>query len=222
MANRPSRRGSTTTRTRSAGGAGNGHFISSKYTAEQLKTVRFLDVGCGENKQPYCVGMDKRAAHGVDVVHDANVLPWPFEDSTFDRIYISHLMEHLFPWLHLEILNELWRIMRPEGDLVMAMPYPGSPGFWQDPTHIKSWNEATPLYFDPYGGNATGTELTTLYSVYRPRPWRKVYTAWNHQGNIEFHLRKRWPDETSIIAKPALSLPEAGKGTGIQLATTKG
>ena len=108
-----------------------------------------LDVGCGSNKQPGCLGMDKRRVNGVDVVHDAEVLPWPFKPSTFNRIIMSHVMEHMKPWLVLDIMNEMWRVLKSKGELMISMPYAGSFGFFQDPTHTKSWNEATPLYFDP-------------------------------------------------------------------------
>ena len=143
----------------------------------------WLDVGCGDNKQQNCVGMDRRQMEGVDVVHDAEVLPWPFEKDTFSRIVMSHLMEHLKPWLAIDIMNEMWRIMKPEGVLMMVMPYPGSYGHWHDPTHIKPWNEATARYFDP--------DCPDLYTIYKPKPWKIEGCAWRNDGNIEFVMRKR-------------------------------
>ena len=145
----------------------------------------WLDVGCGDAKQAGCVGMDRRARAGVDVVHDAEVLPWPFPTNTFTRIIMSHLMEHLNPKLHVEIVDEVWRVMKEGGVLMLAMPYPGSFGHWQDPTHIKPWNEGTPRYFDPD---------CELYAIYKPRPWKIEGCAWRSDGNIEIVLRKRPAD----------------------------
>lgn len=142
----------------------------------------YLDVGCGDNKQQGCVGMDQRKLEGVDVVHDCEKLPWPFEDDTFNRVFMVHMMEHIKPWLVIDIMNEMWRIMKPDGVLMMVMPYPGSAGHWQDPTHIKPWNETTPHYFDPD---------KALYDIYKPSPWKIEGCVWRNDGNIEIALKKR-------------------------------
>lgn len=160
------------------------HAQSSHRLAEviRLNAQTTLDVGCGDAKQKNCVGMDRRARKGVDVVHDAEVLPWPFEPGTFTRVVLSHVMEHLKPWLHVEIMDEIWRVMKPEGVVMLVMPYPNSHGHWQDPTHIKPWNETTARYFDPD---------CELYEVYKPKPWKIEGCAWRNDGNIEFAFRKR-------------------------------
>lgn len=157
---------------------------SSKKTASNLskKSILMLDIGCGNNKMPDHIGMDRRKLPGVDVVHDAEVLPWPFADETFNRITLSHVMEHLKPWLVIDIMNEMWRVMKPGGLLMLAMPYPGSFGFYQDPSHIKSWNEATATYFDPDH---------PLYAIYEPKPWKIEANVWRSDGNIEIAMRKR-------------------------------
>ena len=156
----------------------------STQTAKKLveKQQLWLDVGCGDAKSEGYVGMDCRKVEGVDVVHDAEVLPWPFDGETFTRILLSHVMEHLKPWLVVDIMDEMWRVMKVEGVLMLAMPYPGSHGHWQDPTHIKPWNETTPRYFDPD---------CELYAIYKPKPWKIEGNVWRADGNIEIALRKR-------------------------------
>lgn len=135
-----------------------------------------LDLGCGDHKMEGFIGMDRRKRPGVDVVHDVEDLPWPFKDETFNTVAMSHLMEHLNPKYTVEIMNEIWRITKPGGHLMIAMPYAGSFGFWQDPTHIHAWNEATPTYFDPN---------CALYDVYKPLPWQIKDNIWRSDGNIE-------------------------------------
>ena len=142
----------------------------------------WLDVGCGHHKTDGAVGMDRRKVLGVDVVHDIEKLPWPFPDTLFDRVILSHLMEHINPKYHVEIMDEIWRVTRVTGQVLLAMPYPGSFGHWQDPTHIKPWNEATPSYFDPDH---------PLYDVYRPKPWRILQLDVHRDGNIEIRMEKR-------------------------------
>ena len=38
-----------------------------------------LDLGCGSKKRPGAIGVDINAASGADVIHDLDVLPYPFE-----------------------------------------------------------------------------------------------------------------------------------------------
>lgn len=147
-----------------------------------------LDLGCGANKQEGCVGLDKRKLVGVDIVHDIEDMPYPIADGTFTRVIMSHVMEHLKPWLCLDIMNEIWRIMKTDGILMLSMPYPNSRGFWQDPTHIKSWNEVTCCYFDP-------SHDSGLYNIYQPKPWKIEANVWHGDGNIEIVLRKHTSDE---------------------------
>ena len=146
-----------------------------------LKAQHWLDVGCGPNKQAGAVGMDRRKLEGVDVVHDIEDLPWPFADESFDKILCSHILEHLKPWLMVDLMDEMWRVLKPKGLVMIAMPYAGSFGFYQDPTHVKAWNEATAQYFDPN---------YPLYKVYEPKPWSIQVNSWKSDGTLEIVLAK--------------------------------
>lgn len=148
-----------------------------------------LDVGCGFNKQSGFIGMDKRAVPGVDIVHDIEIFPWPLPDSSCEVIIMSHIFEHIKPWLSIDLMNEVWRIMRVGGVLMIATPYATSFGYFQDPTHCNPCNEATFTYFIPG---------EPLYNVYKPRPWKGERFTWNRHGNLEVVLRK--------IENPPLSL----------------
>jgi len=125
--------------------------------------------------------MDRRKRDGIDYVHNAEDLPWPFPDNHFDRIIMSHIMEHLNPAFVVDIMNEMWRISKPGCILLIAMPYANSFGFWQDPTHRHAWNQATPTYFDPD---------KPLYQVYKPKPWKITNNVWKEEGNLEVSFKK--------------------------------
>lgn len=142
-----------------------------------------LDIGCGENKQEGFVGIDRRALKGVDIVHDLEVFPYPLPDESCLCIVGSHIVEHIKPWLMIEFMDELWRIMKPEGQLALATPFGGSPGYWQDPTHCNGCNQATWQYFD---------SDYPLYEIYKPKPWRieKGFPVWQTTGNMEVIMRK--------------------------------
>jgi SAM-dependent methyltransferase len=164
-----------------------------------------LDLGCGGRKQPNFVGMDKRKLPGVDIVHDLERFPYPIPTSSVLTCVCSHVLEHLKPWLTLDVFNEVWRIMKPEGQWVISLPYAGSPGFWQDPTHCNGFNQDTFLYFDPrpdrlnwkeekqdgiYVVTQVG-EPNILFDIYKPRPWKIIFCEWQSTGNMEIVLEKR-------------------------------
>lgn len=140
-----------------------------------------LDIGCGEHPQPGFVGMDKRPLPGVEIVHDAEVFPWPIQDGIADVIMMSHFVEHVKPWVTVDLLNEAWRVLKPEGLLLIATPYGGSFRYVQDPTHCNPWNEATVQYF---------IAGMPLYDIYRPRPWKLEKLTWFVHGDLEAALRK--------------------------------
>ena len=123
-----------------------------------------LNLGCGHvPKAAGVIGLDIVAWPTVDVVHDCEVIPWPFTDAQFQSILAWHLFEHLKPWRMVDVMNECWRVLQSGGLLKIGMPAPNSFGFYQDPTHIRTWNEVTPRYFDPD---------YTFYKIYEPKPWK--------------------------------------------------
>ena len=141
-----------------------------------------LDIGCGYNKQPGgFVGIDIRFLPGVDIVHDVESIPYPLPDECCSTILVSHLVEHICPKRFIAVMNEWWRIMKVDGQLLISMPYGVSYGFVQDPTHCNCLNEASWTYFDP---------SQFLYSIYRPKPWRIERNAWFETGNMEVILKK--------------------------------
>ena len=80
-----------------------------------------LEVGCGKKKLPGALGIDVRSSGSADVAHDLDQLPWPFEDSSFDLVLISHCLEHLKDVV--ATLEELWRVTRPQGTIGMEAPH---------------------------------------------------------------------------------------------------
>jgi SAM-dependent methyltransferase len=153
-----------------------------------------LDIGCGANKQPNFIGIDLRPLDNVDIVHDIEDVPWPLPDECVLRSIMTHVYEHINPagGKVLQVMDEIWRITKPAGQLAISMPYSTSFGFVQDPTHINPANEATWQYFDP---------RFYLWNIYHPKPWliTKGFPAWQVNGNMEVLLEK-------------YQLPEEGNG----------
>lgn len=123
--------------------------MTEEVKVEEVKLVK-IDLGCGSNKKaPEYIGVDFDKCDGVDIVHDIRITPWPFEDSSVDEVYSSHFFEHLDGKQRISFMNEAYRILKPNKQLIVITPYWTSVRASQDPTHL--WppiSENTYLYFN--------------------------------------------------------------------------
>ena len=144
-----------------------------------------LDVGCGINKQKGCIGMDMTPHKNVDIVHDVQVFPWPIPDDVCHMIIMSHLWEHIEPKYRFQVMDELWRIMRHDGQLFIVCPYAHSFLAAAHPAHYMCPNEATFQFFD------SDYALWHVCSYKKPLPWKIVRNEANFSGTIEVVLEPR-------------------------------
>lgn len=132
-----------------------------------LKKGRHLDLGCGKKpRNPY----NFEELHGVDLfkfddenlpveIRTANLTmeKIPYPDSYFDSVSAFDFIEHIprimpksqnetrFPFI--ELMDEIWRVLKPNGYFYAVTPaYPYSEAF-QDPTHVNIITSKTHLYF---------------------------------------------------------------------------
>lgn len=154
------------------------------------RKMSYVDIGCGGNKQGKdWFGIDYRKMPGVDLVQDLEVFPWGVPSESFNTAVASHVVEHIQPThgIFISWMNEVWRILKKDGEFLIGAPYATSIGMLRDPTHCNFINEETWSYFDPddqfyHGG---------LYGIYSPLPWRIKINTWHSTGNIEVVLVKR-------------------------------
>jgi SAM-dependent methyltransferase len=100
-----------------------------------LRSGKILDVGCGS--YPYFLSHTMFASKfSIDqqepivdfkdinwVVLDLNQNPQiPFEDSFFDVITLLAVIEHLDPTMITDLFNEIYRVLKPEGLLIITTP----------------------------------------------------------------------------------------------------
>ncbi len=167
-----------------------------------------LDIGCGGNKQKGFIGMDARKLEGVDIVHNLEEFPYPIPADSCGTILGSHIIEHIKPWYTIPLFEELWRMMKVGGQLVLTTPYAGSAGFWQDPTHCNGFNEATFQYFDP---------RFPLWTIYKPKPFHieSGYPCWQPNGNLEIMLEKISLETQEKILKELKKAEEVQKNANV-------
>jgi len=106
-------------------------FPNAKRKKEQLlkefRGQKILDVGCGCNKTPNAIGIDRRISDRAplekqcDIEHDLGSYPWPIEDNAFDLIICQHVIEHLPDTI--KTMEEFNRILRPGGKVFLETPH---------------------------------------------------------------------------------------------------
>lgn len=103
-----------------------------------------LNIGCGNDIRENYVNLDSREIEGVDVVHDVNVLPLPFEESFFDEILCQDVLEHIN---YIPLMEDMHRILKPGGCLIIRVPHFTSINNFIDPTHKNRFSTKTFTFF---------------------------------------------------------------------------
>lgn len=72
-------------------------------------------------------GLNIKGYKSVDLYDDRadfkmDVLNLKFEDNSIDEILASHMFEHLSPHYSVPALKEWYRVLKPDGKLIMEMP----------------------------------------------------------------------------------------------------
>lgn len=96
-----------------------------------------LNLGAGRSRKKGYINLDKTLYKGIQVVHDLDVFPWPFEDQSFDTIVALDVFEHLIYFTR--TMDECWRLLIPEGILIIQGPLAGSWSHYHDPTHRRGF-----------------------------------------------------------------------------------
>lgn len=106
-----------------------------------------LNIGCGHDLKEGWVNHDLANLPGVDIMHDLNKFPWPWQDGEFEEVYMKDVLEHLPNTI--KSLEELHRISKVDAKIYIGVPYWNSWEAVTDPTHKAQFNEFTFEFFDP-------------------------------------------------------------------------
>lgn len=96
-----------------------------------------LNLGCGGNKLPGYVNVDKNG--DPDVRHDLERFPWPWGDDSIEDVQASHVLEHLGrdPGIFIGVMKEIYRVCRHGAMVRIVVPHPRHDDFLGDPTHVR-------------------------------------------------------------------------------------
>ena len=107
--------------------------------------MKILDVGCGAAKKEGATGIDVSSYPCVDIVYDLNKYPWPIPDSSFDIALCKDVVEHLDNTIGM--MEELHRVLKPGGKIIIYTPHFSNPNSFRDPTHKHHFSYGTFDYF---------------------------------------------------------------------------
>lgn len=128
-------------------------------------TTRHLDLGCGPvPRNPYgrdeLCGVDLAGTLDGGPIRRANLVTQaiPFDSDSFESVSAYDFLEHVprvfptpdglgtrFPFI--ELMNEVWRVLKPGGLLYAVTPVYPSKAAFMDPTHVNIMTADTHTYF---------------------------------------------------------------------------
>ncbi len=151
-----------------------------------------LDVGCGRNKHPGAIGIDRNRDTAADVICDLDRPPYPFKAGQFDQIRVVHVIEHVSDVI--ATMEELHRLARPGGVIRIETPHYTDFSSFCDPTHRWHLNSFSFRYFgDRNGGFGYYTRARMRerrVHVKMPRLWRWLGFEIFINGSLMF--RRFW------------------------------
>ena len=108
--------------------------------------MKKLNLGCGFDKRPSWVNADHFPECEPDLLLNIESTPWPIADNSYDQVLMKHVLEHVGASFadFTSIMQELYRILAPNGVLEIHVPHYRHDTWWSDPTHVRAF---TPLTF---------------------------------------------------------------------------
>lgn len=115
-----------------------------------------MNLGSGKDFRQDCLNADIQAIKNPDWVLDITKVPWEetistrfgeikVEQGMFDSITANDVLEHI-PDLVTAMTN-CKDLLVEGGEFHIHVPYDLSLGAWQDPTHVRAFNENSWLYY---------------------------------------------------------------------------
>jgi len=146
-------------------------------TRESLK----LNIGCGRALKEGFVNCDLTAGEGVDFAFDCQK-KWPFTSESVARIESDHTLEHLTD--PMAFFREAWRVLIPNGQIQVRLPYGWHQSSWWDLTHVRPWLQESFAILQPgftaYTRNYQHEKMGFAFWVANvclvlERPWARMW-----------------------------------------------
>jgi len=161
--------------------------------------MRVLNLGSGDDYVQGAVNVDFYARH-VDVRHDLEITPYPFEANAFDEIRCMNVLEHLRD--PIRIMAELHRIGTHGARVTIRVPHFRSASLYEDITHQRGYAWRTLDHFTADGqiyGDYTERGFRMIDRQYTPYliPW--LYRLLSKVPRLTDNLLSKYIPMASIL-----------------------
>ena len=116
-----------------------------------------LNLGCGYKKLKDFINIDNREEVVPDLLCDV-IEGLPYDDDSVDMVRAYDFLEHIPMDNVIDVIVEIWRVLKPDGIFESLTPSTDGRGAFQDPTHRSFWNQNSWLYY-------TDPDHRSLYSI---------------------------------------------------------
>lgn len=128
------------------------HFAAVDGRSEWLSGIVRVHLGCGDRLFPGWVNVDRcvpAVPPGVDFrLCDLASDPLPLPDASVDYVFSEDLLEHVPADRRVAVINEVYRVLVPDGVMEHYVPNAGSRNDFGSPSHVSHWNLQTFEHFD--------------------------------------------------------------------------
>lgn len=114
-----------------------------------------IDLGCGQQKFPGCIGIDLIPYDGVDLVHNLND-PLPFHDDSAEFLIASHSLQYVHNLNN--VLHEIYRVCKHKAIVCIVAPYAHVTANMVNPLYKQQFNEHSPRYWTQDNHKLIGDE----------------------------------------------------------------
>lgn len=128
------------------------HMMKYMKFLQKGSTLKMLDVGCGEGYYVRDAMNEGINAYGIDISTHAienalaevkdritfgSITEIPFADEEFDVMTAFDVIEHIHPKDTLNVVAEIRRVLKPDGNIIITTPNSNFVGWVSDLTHIN-------------------------------------------------------------------------------------
>ncbi len=165
--------------------------------------MKKLNVGCGNDIKQGWTNLDFKRISGVDVVQDINKTPWPFKANSFDEVLCQDVLEHSDDVI--SVMNEIHRILKPNGIVLIRVPHFTSAGAFTDPTHRHFFGWGSFNYFQKASKYHYYADFS-FEIVKRKLEFGKKFAIWNWLVQPLVNLMPMVYESTPLRIFPAMNL----------------
>lgn len=154
-----------------------------------------LNIGSGLTRIEGFINVDRvpcsddKGNQYTDVICDIEKEPLPYPDNSVDEIACYETLEHIDNLIF--VMNEMWRVLKPNGILKGKVPRENGRGALADPTHKRVFIKDTFDYFTGVNRHKKSRPSRPKNADYGIKPWYKISV----DKKIKFILRPRKTEE---------------------------